>query len=664
MLAGRYRLEERIRISPDGSVWHALDETLGRTVTVRILRPGHPFMAEVVRAARRAALVEDPRLVRVLDVGQEGLATYLVSERLPGRTLTELLANGPLPAETARRLIGETAQALTRAAGEGLHHQRLTPDCLQVAPDGSVRLSGTAIDAAAEGLSEGSETAARDDTVGMVHLLYAAVTGRWAGEGEVPLPTAPRIAGVPVRPADLVAGVPHDLDALCTLSLGPGERGPRTAGELVGQLAPWAPTEPLTDPGGLVVSPSRPVHPTAQTVIGSPPGPTVAVPPADGATGSPPGDVDRSGKPRGPVPPYSGHQQPRDAASGYTGNDHAGGSYQDVGRQDVGHQGTGQPEPGHQYSPHGAGRPGTPEQVQQGYPGHATQGLPGQEYPTQSGTPLQGFPPQGLTPQGYGPLGYPDPGYAPQRYPEDQTVYYGQGQQPGPWSNWPVGRPVLGEERPAPFAPVGSGGRQPKEQSRLVLMMMGGFLVVVLSIAVYSLVTHGGHDSILGPPQTTASSPQSATGQSTTPEATGKAPEIVGILAIDPFGQDGTENGDIATNAIDSDPSTKWRSSYYTSADYGHLKDGVGLVIRLDSAGPVRQVVADIPGEGGVVELRTTSSNGLDGSKVVATAPITNGNATLKPTKAVSSKDLLLWFTRLPMTGGEYRLFVSEIRVR
>ncbi|MDQ1293099.1 MAG: protein kinase family protein [Actinomycetota bacterium] len=634
MLAGRYRLEERIRISPDGSLWHAVDETLQRTVTVRILRPGHPFMAEVVRAARRAALVDDPRLVRVLDVGQEGLATYIVAERLPGRTLTELLANGPLPAETARRLVGESAQALRKAAQEGLHHRRLSPHCLQVALDGSVRLSGTAIDAASEGLqdaasSTSSDDLARDDAVGLVHLLYAALTGRWAGAGEVPLPTAPRIAGAPVRPGDLVSGIPHDLDALCTSTLGPGGQGPSAPGELVEQLQPWAATEPLTDPGGLNVSPSRPVASAAPTALS--------------------------------VSPHSGHQKPRDAASGYTGTGHAGGSYQNVGRQDVGYQGTGQPEPGHQNPQHGAGPWGVPDQGQQ--PDYPTQNMSGQDYPTQQGAPTQGFPPQGLTPQGYGPLGFPDPGYAPQRYPEDQTAYYGQSQQPGPWSNWPVGRPVLGEERPAPFAPAGSGGQQPKEQSRLVLMVMGGFLLVVLFVAVYSLISQNDHKSILGPPQT-SSSPQTSVDQGETAEPTGKTPSIQGIVAIDPFGEDGNENNDLATNAIDSNPETKWRSSYYTSADYGRLKDGVGLVIHMDKVGPVRQVVIDIPGEGGVVELRTTRGTSLDDSTVVATAPISGGQATLKPKKAVSSQDLVLWFTRLPQTGGEYRLFVSEIRVQ
>src|SRR4029453_7963542 len=69
VLAGRYRLDERVDSNPDGAGWRAGDSTLDRRVTVRVLRPGHPFAADVADAARRAALVDDPRLVRVRDGG-------------------------------------------------------------------------------------------------------------------------------------------------------------------------------------------------------------------------------------------------------------------------------------------------------------------------------------------------------------------------------------------------------------------------------------------------------------------------------------------------------------------------------------------------------------------------------------------------------------------
>ena len=264
VLAGRYRLEDRQQSGPDGSLWRATDETLERQVSVRVLRPGHPFAADVVDAARRAALVDDPRLARVLDVGDSDGKTYIVSEHVQGRALGDLLTIGPLPAETVRRIAGEAAQALERAGARGLHHLRLTPSSVIVQPDGSIKLVGTAVEAAVAGAEPDNAVAAsRSDAIGLVSIIYAGLTGRWPGSpgmADGPLGPAPRVTGRAVPPGELVAGVPNDLDTLCSVTLGPNGDGPHSPGELAEQLSPWAQPQPLTDPGGLILSaPSRPI---------------------------------------------------------------------------------------------------------------------------------------------------------------------------------------------------------------------------------------------------------------------------------------------------------------------------------------------------------------------------------------------------------------------
>src|SRR3954469_15138806 len=151
VLAGRYRLEERVRTRSDGSTWRAVDETLERSVLARVFPANHPHGPEIIDAARRAALVEDARLQRVLAAGEERGTAYIVLERVPRRSLGELLAGGPLPAESARRIVGEAAQALDRASTRGLHHLRLGPTSVIVGQDGIVTVSGAAIDAVAGG---------------------------------------------------------------------------------------------------------------------------------------------------------------------------------------------------------------------------------------------------------------------------------------------------------------------------------------------------------------------------------------------------------------------------------------------------------------------------------------------------------------------------------
>jgi len=138
-------LEDRLHTGADGAFWRAVDETLERQVGVRVISPGHPFAADVVDAARRAALVDDPRLTRILDVGESDGTTYIVTEHVQGRVFEDVLRTGPLPAETVRRLVGECAQALDRAGTRGLHHLRLSPTSILVLPDGSVMTESAAI---------------------------------------------------------------------------------------------------------------------------------------------------------------------------------------------------------------------------------------------------------------------------------------------------------------------------------------------------------------------------------------------------------------------------------------------------------------------------------------------------------------------------------------
>ena len=271
VLAGRYRLDEQVDTNPDGSMWRAQDSTLDRKVMIRVLRAGHPFAADVADAARRAALVDDPRLVRVLDVGSDGDVGYVVTEHVAGDTLEALVGRGALPAPVVRRLVGEASETLARAGTRGLHHLRLTPRSLVVKPDGSVKLLGTAVEAAAAGLEpDHAATASRVDAVALTGLVYAGLTGRWP-LGDAGFAPAPRTGSGPVPPADLVPDVPNDLDTLCVVTLGRHNDGPRTPAELAQQLAPWptaaeAPVPPRGRPGSAAAAPRH----SAPAASGSP----------------------------------------------------------------------------------------------------------------------------------------------------------------------------------------------------------------------------------------------------------------------------------------------------------------------------------------------------------------------------------------------------------
>ncbi len=193
-LAGRYRLEERLRTTASSDFWRAVDTTLDRTVGVRLVAPA--TAEDAMDAARRAAMVDEPALLRVLDVAQEdgdtGPVTYVVTEFVEADSLADLLRrDGPLPADRVRALVGETAQVLSRVAASGLHHEALEPTSVLRTPGGELKIEGLGVDAAAEGRAGApGEQAARTDAVALVALVYAGLTGHWPLDGEVERPRA------------------------------------------------------------------------------------------------------------------------------------------------------------------------------------------------------------------------------------------------------------------------------------------------------------------------------------------------------------------------------------------------------------------------------------------------------------------------------------------
>ncbi|WP_370524313.1 murein biosynthesis integral membrane protein MurJ, partial [Cellulomonas sp. APG4] len=280
LLAGRYRLQQPTRTDlPGVEAWDARDQILDRPVRALVLRSGR--VAQAQDAARRAALVTDPRLLRVLDVGDHQGVAYTVTEPLVGRDLAELTARGPLPADQARAVVGEAAVALEVARRRGVHHLALRPSSVRITPAGQVLVTGLALDGELldRGLGDARSTT-RADTVGLVALLYLTLTGRWpegTGVAAGDVPVAPQVGGAPVAPAELAPAVPNDLDTLCAVTLGPHDDGPHSPAELVRELEPWGAvrlevSDSVARPDDAsppVIPPRRPARPSTRGGAGA-----------------------------------------------------------------------------------------------------------------------------------------------------------------------------------------------------------------------------------------------------------------------------------------------------------------------------------------------------------------------------------------------------------
>ncbi len=230
-------------------------------------------------AARRAAGVEDARLVRVLDVGSDPSTAYVVTEWVEGSTLTERLRSGPLEAQEVRTMLGESALALEHARHRGLHHLELSPDDVHLLDDESIKLAGLAVRAALAGHDVGdgagtadtADTACAVDTTALVALTYAGLTGYWPLPGRTGLPPAPQVAGSPAAPSEIVSGVPADLDTLCAQTFA-GAGAPNSPGDLASQVAPWGQARRPVRAAGAFPLPLAPLQSAPKTHPGEPDG--------------------------------------------------------------------------------------------------------------------------------------------------------------------------------------------------------------------------------------------------------------------------------------------------------------------------------------------------------------------------------------------------------
>ena len=663
LLAERYRLDHPVATDlPGVERWLAQDQVLDREVTATLLRSGRVRQAQ--DGARRAALVTDARLLRVLDVGDHDGLAYVVTERAPGRTLADLTARGPLPADQARAIVGEAAVALETARRRGVHHLALRPSALHISRSGVV-VSGLGMDGELRdhGLGDARSTT-RADTVALVGLLYVALTGRRPGSPDGPW-AAPMVGGTMVPPAELVPGIPNDLDTLCAVTLGPHDDGPHSPAELVHDLEPWVPV----DVDGIdtavavhVVAPgvaealSSALHELEGIDLDAGPGSPSSEPTAPESAAPPALD---------PAPPGDG-----EPSSGQPDEDH-----------DVGEPADSTPAPVVRTSFRGSlagvqsDRPGTPP--------------PAENPPTRRQEPRVTGGLSTLS-NGTGPRTSARVEDAPPAW--DATA---RDLPPSPLSA-PTRQPP--SARPGHGRPLSELGdfdsligrstevltRKRFDPTKLVLTLVA-VVVLVGGILAFNAVTapggiFSGLGTLVGEEEGPGSRPTSfesplpttepdGTGEPTTPsEPTSEAPSgappvIASAQMIDPPpGGDNNEHPEAVDLAIDGDPGTFWFSRTYASPTYG-MKSGIGYAVTLAEPATVSKVTLTVRGTGGMVEVRATEAGTPTAGTVLASGAMSE-NTVLTLDTPTETQSIVLWFSALPQNAsGQNRLELSELTI-
>ena len=165
LLAGRYRLTDRIAAGGMGEVWRAEDVLLNRAVAVKLLPTGRAgddtFLARFRAEARYAASLSHPGIARVYDYGEsaEFGGAYLIMELVRGEPLSAILARaGRLSPDATMDIVGQAARALDAAHQAGIVHRDIKPGTLRIAAGGITKITdfgiATAMQAQAAHLTE------------------------------------------------------------------------------------------------------------------------------------------------------------------------------------------------------------------------------------------------------------------------------------------------------------------------------------------------------------------------------------------------------------------------------------------------------------------------------------------------------------------------------
>ena len=141
---GAYEIHSLLGAGGMGEVYRARDTRLGREVAIKALPD--PFsgdrerLARFEREARVLAALNHPNIAAIYGLEERGADQFLVLELVPGATLADRLAAGPLSLDETVAIARQIALALEAAHEKGIVHRDLKPANIMLTPDDRVKV--------------------------------------------------------------------------------------------------------------------------------------------------------------------------------------------------------------------------------------------------------------------------------------------------------------------------------------------------------------------------------------------------------------------------------------------------------------------------------------------------------------------------------------------
>ena len=141
---GSYEILAPLGAGGMGEVYRARDPRLGREVAIKVLPEAlaadRDRLARFEQEARSASALNHPNIVTIYEIGVAGSVSYISMELVEGKTLREVVAEGPVPTRRLIAMAAQIADALAKAHEAGIIHRDLKPENLMVTRDGFVKI--------------------------------------------------------------------------------------------------------------------------------------------------------------------------------------------------------------------------------------------------------------------------------------------------------------------------------------------------------------------------------------------------------------------------------------------------------------------------------------------------------------------------------------------
>ena len=184
-VVSHYRLLNPLGEGGMGVVYRAEDLQLGREVAIKLLRTeavtSTEWLARFEREAKLASSLQHPHICTIHELGEHGGQPFIAMELLEGRTVKQLIEEGPIPAARVLNFARQVAEALDAAHRRGIIHRDIKPANLFVTHGDRIKVLDFGLAKIASDTAAPASITASSPTLTSVHSPELTRTGSTVG---------------------------------------------------------------------------------------------------------------------------------------------------------------------------------------------------------------------------------------------------------------------------------------------------------------------------------------------------------------------------------------------------------------------------------------------------------------------------------------------------